>query len=61
MRPDQTTRPMSADHLDAIRHSPRTLEVLEASYRNAGDHATADVYRTLRREAEQEAHDDQAV
>jgi hypothetical protein len=52
---------MSADHLDAIRHSPRTLEVLEASYRNAGDHATADVYRTLRREAEQEAHDDQAV
>ena len=53
MRPDATTRPLAPDHLAAIRHRPRTLAVLEASVRNAGDHAAADLYRALRREAEQ--------
>lgn len=52
MRPDAITHPLDTDHLAAIRHRPRTLAVLEASFRNAGDHAAADVYRALRRDAE---------
>jgi hypothetical protein len=53
MRPDAIIHPLAPQHLDAIRNRPRTLAVLEASHRNVGDHATADVYATLRRVAEQ--------
>ncbi len=52
-RLDATIMPLTPEHLNAIRNRPRTLAVLEASHRHFGDHATADVYATLRRVAEQ--------